>query len=99
MNLKLFSCSLILLISYACLSAAHGHSHDGMDHGHSHEEVNPSFKYSKQANEQVKKQENPSAQHHHHGHDCHGHSHGEEPRAKREVPHQEKLKQKEVPTG
>jgi hypothetical protein len=49
-------------------------------HGHK-ENANLSFKYSKQANEQVKKQEPPA-------HD--------EPRLKREVPQQEKLSQKEV---
>jgi hypothetical protein len=98
MNIKLFNCSLILLVSYATFIAAHGHSHDGVHHAHSHgheEDANPSFKYSKQANEQVKKQEPPA--HQHHGHDC-GHSH-DEPRVKREVPQQEKMSQKEVPTG
>lgn len=95
MNLKLLSCSLFLLVSYASFIAAHGHSHDGVDHhGHSHEDVKPSFKYSKQANEEVKKKEN---HHQGHGHNCHGHSH-DEPRAKREVPTQEKVQQKEVPT-
>lgn len=92
MNLKLFSCSLILLVSYASFIAAHGHSHDG-DHAHSHghEDVNPSFKYSKQANDQIKQQHNPS------GHDCkhHGHSH-DEPRTKREVPPE---KQEKIPAG
>jgi hypothetical protein len=100
MHLKLLTCSLFLLISYASFTAAHGHSHDGVDHAHSHgnhEDSKPSFKYSKQANEEVKKQANPSAHHGGHGHDCHGHSH-DEPKVKREVPHQEKLKQKEVPS-
>ena len=78
-----------MLISCVSFIAAHGHSHDG-DHAHSldHEDVNPSFKYSKQANEQVKKQHNPSG----HDHNHHSHSH-DEPRTKREV-HQEK-----IPTG
>jgi hypothetical protein len=54
------------------------------------ENANLSFKYSKQANEQAKKQEPPA----HHEHEC-GHSH-DEPRLKREVPQQENLSQKEV---
>lgn len=82
MNLKLLSGLLVLVACCSSLTAAHshsqdgghhGHSHDGAHHGHSHEDVNPSFKYSKQANEAAKKAE-PS--HHHH------HSHSEKPKAK-----------------
>lgn len=84
MNLKLLSGLLVLLACSASLTAAHGHAHDGGDHGHSHdgahhghshEDVKPSFKYSKQANEEAKKAE-PS--HHHHE----AHSHFEKPKTK-----------------
>lgn len=67
MNLKLLSALLVLLACCASLAAAHGHSHDGAHHGHSHEDVNPSFKYSRQANEAAKKAE-PSHHHHEHHH-------------------------------
>lgn len=94
MNLKLLSCLSILLVGCASLIAAHGHSHDGVHHAHSHEDfedVKPSFKYSRQANEEVKKQEN------HEPHNHHGHSHGEShhhPEPPKEVP-----KAKEIPAG
>lgn len=81
MKLKLLSCLAIVLVGCAALTAAHGHSHDGHDHhGHSHEEdVKPSFKYSKQANQQVKKEES-------HSHDDHHHHHHEEKLETKEVP-------------
>lgn len=72
MNLKCYSALLVLIVSCTSFIAAHGHSHDGVHH-HSHDDfddVKPSFKYSKQANDQVKKPDS------NHGHDCHGHSHG-----------------------
>lgn len=84
MNLKLLSALLVLVACCASLAAAHGHSHDGAHHGHSHdgahhghshEDVNPSFKYSRQANEAAKKAE-PS--HHHHEH----HHHSEKAKTK-----------------
>lgn len=77
MNLKLFSCSIILLVSCVSLITAHGHTHDGEHHHHSHEEdVNPSFKYSRHANEELKKKENPASHNHHgHSHDEHLHHH------------------------
>lgn len=95
MNLKLFSCLLILLISGVSLISAHGqghgHSHDGDDHHHhSHEDVKPSFKYSRQANEEVKPKEN------HESHNHHGHSHGE---PHHDHHHDEKPKLKEAPAG
>jgi hypothetical protein len=80
-------------VSFVSFTAAHGHSHDGVHHAHSHdhhEEVNPSFKYSKQANEKVK--QNPEYDPHTHHH---GHSH-DEVRAKR---YAEPPKPKEAPTG
>lgn len=47
----------------------HNHHHDH-DHDHGHEEFNPSYKYSKQANE-------PEHHHHqHHEHDHHAHHNG-----------------------
>lgn len=86
---------LIVIVSCVSLIAAHGHTHGGNDHGHSHgDDDKPSFKYSKQANEQVKpKQQN-------HGHDCgaHGHSHDEHVPHHEEL-HQAKPKTKEVPAG
>ena len=86
MNLKLFSVSLIVIVFSATFIAAHGHSHDEHDHHHSHEEdVNPSFKYSRQANEQINKQAN-HASHDHNGHSHdeshHDHFHGEKPKTK-----------------
>lgn len=86
MNLKLL-CSFFILISCARSISAHGHSHDGVHHHHSHEEdIKPSFKYSRQANEEVKYKEHIE-EHNHHGH-SHGeahHHHHDEPMAK-EVP-------------
>lgn len=93
MNIKLFSCGLVLLVSCASLIAAHGshgHSHDGDDHHHhSHDEdVKPSFKYSQQANQQIKR-EAVHASHNHHGHSHdepeHKH-HNEKPKTKEAVP-------------
>lgn len=82
MDLKLLSGLLVLLACSASLAAAHthdgahdGHSHDGAHHGHSHEDVNPSRKYSRQANEEAKK---AVPTHHHHE----PHSHFEKPKAK-----------------
>lgn len=72
MNIKLIISLFAILVNCAVVIEAHGHAHDD-DHHHHHEEVNPSFKYSKQANEQVKR-EVPHA-----NHDHHGHSHGGEP--------------------
>jgi hypothetical protein len=86
--------SLTLLFGVVCCALlVAAHSHDGHDHhGHSHgDDAKPSFKYSKQANEQPKEQA-----HHGHGHDCHGHSHGE---PHKEALHQEKPKTKDVPVG
>lgn len=76
MKLSLLSCLAIVLVGCTSLVSAQGHSHDGHDHhhGHSHEEdVNPSFKYSKQANEQVKKEANHAGHHHHHDAPHHHH--------------------------
>lgn len=60
---------IILLMVFLTLPNLCG-AHD--EHGHSHDEP-PSFKYSRQANEEFLKQE----EHHHHDHDDHhGHAHG-----------------------
>lgn len=89
MKLKLFSASLTVLVCCVSFLAAHSHSPD--DHHHSHEEdVNPSFKYSRQANEQIKQQAN------HASHNHHGHSHGE---PHHDHQHVEKQKTKELPAG
>jgi hypothetical protein len=69
---------LALLIAFLCSSSikAHEHSHGGghhhshgggHHHSHGHNEP-PSFKYSKQANEEVKAK--------HQNHEAHSHSHG-----------------------
>lgn len=87
MNLKVFSIPLIVLVCCGSLIAAHGHSHDE-DHSHE-EDVKPSFKYSRQANEQTKQQVN------HASHNHHGHSHGEE-EAHHDHHHGENLKTKDV---
>jgi len=89
MNLKLLSLTLIAIVCFARLVDSHGHSHDGHDHHHHHEEeVNPGFKYSRQANEQIKKQES------HGGHSSHGHAHDE---PHHDHHHSEKPKAKEAP--
>lgn len=88
MSCKVMKRLLVLLIVICCINLiiAHEHSHDGNhhhshggnhhhshdDHGHSHDE-NPSFKYSRKANEEVK----PKVNHHGHSHD-----HEEVPKAK-----------------
>ncbi|CAF0726422.1 unnamed protein product [Didymodactylos carnosus] len=62
----------MFIVSVSCLGCLQAHQHDH-HHDHDHDQVdNPSFKYSRQANEQ-----------HHHGHSHeaaeeghHGHSHG-----------------------
>lgn len=93
MNSKLFWCSLILLVSCASFIEGHGHSHDGVHHAHSHEheDVNPSFKYSRQANERVKQnpEHNPHSHDHHHSHNT------DDVRARRYA----EEKPKEPPTG
>lgn len=83
MSCKMAHRLLILLIVISCTScliSAHEHSHDGghhhhqhhshehfdEHHGHSHDEV-PSFKYSRQANEENK----AKANHHGHSHNDH----------------------------
>lgn len=58
---------LIVYISFT-LSCDHGHAHGAHNHHHHHEEeaeINPSFKYSREANVKFQKQEA-----------SHGHSHG-----------------------
>jgi hypothetical protein len=74
---------LIILSIVICCTLAHDHSHHGHDHdhhGHSHDEP-PSFKYTKQANEEVKQQQHNHAHQHHAG--CgHSHDHPEPPKAK-----------------
>ncbi|KAG5681394.1 hypothetical protein PVAND_010835 [Polypedilum vanderplanki] len=71
---------LFILLCTVNLIRAHGHSHDDdhhhHHHHHSHEE--PSFKYSKAANEKIKAEKH----HHHHNHDDH-HSHSERLEQKR----------------
>lgn len=96
MNLKLCSSLLILLVGCVSLIAAHGHTHDG-DHHHSHgdfEDVKPSFKYSRQANEENKPQE----KHGSHDHHDHEHSH-DEPHHDHHHHHKEVPKAKDVPAG
>lgn len=97
MSPKVIKRLLILLTVICCTSfvAAHQHSHGNHHghahdhHGHSHDEP-ASFKYSKQANEAIKKvEENHGHEHdhndhhhHHHDDDHHHHHHEEElPRA------------------
>lgn len=91
MNLKLLSVTIIAIVCCASLVDSHGHSHDEHDHHHHHEEeVNPSFKYSRQANEQVKNQAS------HASHNSHGHAHDE---PHHDHHHNQKAKPKEVPAG
>lgn len=76
-NLALAIIVFLVFFTLPNLCGAHGsHQHD--HHGHSHDEP-ASFKYSRQANEEILKKE----EHHHHGHhhhhhddDGHGHAHG-----------------------
>lgn len=73
--LRNIALGLIVCIVFLTLpSLCGGHSHDGADHhGHSHDEP-PSFKYSRQANEDVLKK----AAHSHHDHAHAGHEHHDE---------------------
>lgn len=64
---------VMLWLSFPTLCSGHydhDHDHDHHDHHHHHDQ-NPSFKYSKQANEMYQEE---SHDHHHHDHD-HGHHH------------------------
>lgn len=94
MNFKLNSALLILLICFACLTISHGHSHDGLNghhhshdhhdhhhHGHSHEDTKPSFKYTREANEEIKRQANEHSHQHNEPH-----HHEEQKAPKRAVP-------------
>ncbi|KAL7034382.1 hypothetical protein ACKWTF_007939 [Chironomus riparius] len=69
----------------------HGHQHHHHEHDH---EQQPSFKYSRQANEEIKAQHNHHASHGHthenngHTHDSHGHAHDN---------HHHKEEQKQIP--
>ncbi|KFB39492.1 hypothetical protein ZHAS_00006988 [Anopheles sinensis] len=67
----------ILFLSFPTLCGAHGqhaHDHDHLhEHDHHHHE-NPSFKYSKHANEMYEEPVADPHHHHHHEHD-HGHHH------------------------
>lgn len=71
------SLCLSLVVGLLCISLikAHEHSHNHGGHHHSHDHAHnepPSFKYSKQANEQVKEKHN-QPHHHSHSHDEHHH--------------------------
>lgn len=101
MKSKVLGGLLVLLVGCAILTAAHGHSHDEVHHGHSHDDVKPSFKYSKEANEQVKPKENV-ATHDHHGHshdEPHHHHHDEPHHHHHHEPHVHVPKPKEAPAG
>lgn len=73
--LRNIALGLIVCIVFLTLPSLCGaHSHDGSDHhGHSHDDVPPSFKYSRQANEDILKK----AAHYHHDHAHAGHGHGD----------------------
>lgn len=67
--LGLIVCLVFLTMPRLCGA----HSHDNSDHhGHSHD-IPPSYKYSRQANEDILKKE--AAAHNHHGHAHAGHDH------------------------
>ena len=80
-------CFTVLSILYVTRCHQHGHAHDHGDahddhHGHTHEP--PSFKYSRQANEQQAHAHSHGAGGHNHAHDDHhghahdhGHTHGQ----------------------
>jgi zinc transporter 7 len=69
--------SLIFLVLFVILGTslitAH-QNHHGHQHHHHEQEQPPSFKYSRQANEEIKAQHNPHASHGH-THENHGHAH------------------------
>lgn len=63
----------VVFFTLPSLCGAHGNNH----HGHSHDEP-ASFKYSKQANEELLREEHHHGHHHHgheHSHDSHDHGH------------------------
>ncbi|XP_053697433.1 protein catecholamines up [Sabethes cyaneus] len=69
---------VMLWLSFPTLCDGHGHfdDHDHHDHHHHHHDENPSFKYSKQANEMYQEDHVHHEQHQNgHGHH-HDHSHG-----------------------
>ena len=71
--------SLIFLVLFVILGTslitAHQNHHGHQHHHHEHEhEQPPSFKYSRQANEEIKAQHNHQASHGH-THENHGHAH------------------------
>lgn len=76
-NLAVVIIVFVVFFTLPSLCGAHEHDHDHDHHGHSHDQP-ASFKYSKQANEQLLREEH----HDHHGHDHvhghhdHGHDHG-----------------------
>lgn len=63
---------VIVLLSFLSLPTLCS-SHSDHHHDHHHHDQNPSFKYSRQANEHLPPVQKP----HHHGHDDHGHVHHE----------------------
>lgn len=67
---------IVVLSFFSLPTLCSSHSHEDHDHHHHEHDVNPSFKYSRQANEEftppVKKQHHQ----HEHSHDHHGHDHG-----------------------
>lgn len=76
--LRNIALGLIVCIVFLTLPSLCGaHSHDGSDHhGHSHDEP-PSFKYSRQANEEILKKTAHAGHGHddHHNHDAHHQDH------------------------
>lgn len=79
---------LILCLVFLSLpSLCGGHSHDGSDHhGHSHDEP-ASFKYSRQANEEILKKKDAHTGHGHendHHHQQHNHDHHQEHKHKQD---------------
>ncbi len=92
-NLAIGIIVLLVFFTLPNLCGAHG-NHD--HHGHSHDEP-ASFKYSKQANEELLREEHD----HHHDHDHHGHvhSHGGHDHSHGHQHGEATTKTKEIPLG
>ncbi|XP_055543210.1 protein catecholamines up [Wyeomyia smithii] len=69
---------VMLWLSFPTLCDGHEHFDDHDHHHHHHHDDNPSFKYSRQANEMYQEEHNHHDHHHHHDHKHHNNVHSHE---------------------